>query len=384
MSSARRGGRKDVAEIARHVPKGLELGLRNYWYPVMHAEQLPVDKPVGFKVLNEELVAWRNSAGLPHVARDRCPHRSVKLSAGRVLGGDLQCAWHGLRFNGQGHCTLIPWESEQSPLLKEVCIGAYPAQELGGWIWVYIGDAEKFPPPPLAHVVPEELLHPEQFVVFRHPTDVWRANWLQALDGSDGFHAVMLHSDSQPVAGDVKDSKSLKRPLVPLVDRRMKVVNTPQGLRGLVLDHDGNQIHHGHFMEGWKGERWTLPGLFTIPLAPAPNLPAFVARVYQFPIDANETQSSRWVAMRATSDEERQRCTKLWNDIIGPRQRQVMREDQEIVETLGSLEESRASEFLFKEDRDVLMVRRMMADAWLAQLDGERPMPGKEAFVFPV
>jgi hypothetical protein len=28
-------------------------------------------------------------------------------------------------------------------------------------------------------------------------------------------------------------------------------------------------------------------------------------------------------------------------------------------------------------------VRRMMADAWMAQLGGSRPMPSKEAFVFP-
>jgi phenylpropionate dioxygenase-like ring-hydroxylating dioxygenase large terminal subunit len=364
--------------IAQHVPEGLELGLRNYWYPVLRSDMLPSDRPAAFKVLNEELVAWRDSAGKPNVARDKCPHRGVRLSAGRVLGGNLQCAWHGLRFDGTGACKLIPWEPEESKLLAEVRVNAYRAQELGSWIWCYIGDAAKFPPPKLEDVVPEELLKPDEFIVFQHPIDVWNANWLQALDGSDGFHAVMLHSDSQPVEG-----ASMKRPSIPLADRRMKIVPTPQGIRGVVLDKGGKQIHHGHFMDGWRGERWTLPGLFTVPLLPAPGLPAYTARLYQFAIDATHTQSSRWVAMRASSDEERAHCRKLWDEVVGPRQRQVMAEDKAIIETLGDLAASRSEEYLFQPDQDTLAVRRMMADAWNAQLRGERPMPAREAFVFP-
>ena len=368
-------------EIARHVPAGLEMGLRNYWYPVLRTEHVPPDRPVGFKALNESLVAWRDASGKPHVAHDKCPHRAAKFSAGRVLAGDLQCAWHGLRFDGSGRCTLIPWEPNDSPLKADVRVRTYPAADLGGWLWCYIGEPETFPPPPIAQVVPEELQKPDEFIVFTHPIGVWQCNWLQALDGSDGFHAVMLHSESQPVARGA--SSPATKNLSPLADRRMRIVNTPQGLRGIALDPAGNQIVHGHFMDGWRGDRWTLPCLFTIPIAPAPHLPSFVARVYQFAIDATHTQSSRWVAMRATTDAERERCTKLWNDVIGPRQRQVLTEDQAIVESLGDLTASRAEEYLFSADQDVLAVWRMMADAFLAQRAGERPMPNAKAFVFP-
>jgi phenylpropionate dioxygenase-like ring-hydroxylating dioxygenase large terminal subunit len=369
--------------IAPHVPAGLERGLRNYWYPVLRSDQLAAGAPLGFKVLDEELVAWRDAAGKPNVARDKCPHRGVRLSCGRVLKGDLQCAWHGLRFDGTGACKLIPWEPENSRLLADVRVTVYPAQELGGWIWSYIGEPAKFVPPPLEDVVPEELLNPDEFIVFQHPIDVWNANWLQALDGSDGFHAVILHSDSQPVEGKAVEGAPVKRPSIPLADRRMKIVPTPQGIRGVALDLEGKQIHHGHFMDGWRGERWTLPGLFTVPLVPAPGLPAYVARLYQFAIDATHTQSSRWVAMRASNDEERARCRKLWEEVVGPRQRQVMAEDKAIIESLGDLADSRAEEYLFHPDQDTLAVRRMMAEAWTAQLSGSRPMPARDAFVFP-
>jgi phenylpropionate dioxygenase-like ring-hydroxylating dioxygenase large terminal subunit len=369
-----------MRKAQRYLPAGLECGLRNYWFPVLQSHQVTAEKPTGFHVLNEHLVAWRGADGKPNVVRDRCPHRHARLSAGRVLAGDLQCAWHGVRFNGTGQCTLIPWEPDDSHYRHELAIPGYPAQELGGWIWAYIGDPNAFAPPPLEDVVPEELLHPDEFLVFTHPIDVWKCNWLHALDGSDGYHAVMLHSDSQLASVD-KLSDGHKAPS--LADRRMEVIDTPQGLRGIVLDPAGKQIHHGHFLQGWKGERWTLPGLFSLPISPAPNVQPYVARVYQFAIDASHTQTSRWVAMRARNEPERERCIKLWNEVVGPRQRQVMKEDQDICETLGDIFEARANEFLFTVDRDVIEVRKMMADAWNAQLQGRRPMAAKSAFQFP-
>ena len=166
------------------MPAGLEMGLRNYWYPVLQSEELPAGKPVGFKVLGEALVAWRDLEGRPHVVRDKCPHRAAKLSAGRVLAGDLQCAWHGLRFDGEGRCKMIPWEPDDSALLAEVKVRAYPAGELGGYVWAYIGDTEKFPAPPLADSVPEELSRPEAFMWFRIPPTSGRRTGCNAWRGA--------------------------------------------------------------------------------------------------------------------------------------------------------------------------------------------------------
>lgn len=385
MTNAEQRQKPAVEYIARLVPKGLELGLRNYWYPLMQSADLPADKPVGLKLLNEPLVAWRGLDGKPRVARDKCPHRGAKLSPGRVLEGDVQCAWHGLRFDGSGRCTLIPWEGEESRTIGRVRIAAYPAEELVGWIWAYLGDVEKFPPPPLEQVVPEEFLKPDEFITFCHPVIVSPHNWLQAIDGNDAFHAVMLHSDSQASAAEGwAGAGRPPKPPLPLAERRMSIVETPQGLRGIVADRDGNQIHHGHFMNGWKGERWTVPGLFSIPIQPATNVQPYVARVYQFAIDATHTQSCRWASLRARTEEERAYCRKLWEDVIAPRQRQVLKEDLDILDTLGDLAESRAEEFLFTADRDVVATRRLFADAYLAQLEGTRPLPGKDALVFPI
>ena len=109
------------------IPAGLELGLRNYWYPILQTEELPPERPIQRTALGEDIAVWRDAAGRPQVVRDRCPHRGVRLSRGRVLEGHLQCAFHGLRFDGTGRCTLIPWEPDTGRLRDEVRVDSYPA-----------------------------------------------------------------------------------------------------------------------------------------------------------------------------------------------------------------------------------------------------------------
>src|SRR5262249_18817620 len=127
----------ETREVAPNLPARLPKGLRNYWYPLLQTQDLPAGKAIGFMVLGEPLVAWRDGDGKPCVARDRCPHRSTKLSVGRVFDGHLQCILHGLRFNGAGQCTMVPWEDDEDRKQKPPSLIAYPAQELGGYIWAY-------------------------------------------------------------------------------------------------------------------------------------------------------------------------------------------------------------------------------------------------------
>lgn len=364
------------------IPPGLELGLHNYWYPVLEAEKLPSDAPIAFKVIGEKCVAWRDGDGRPQIIRDKCPHRASKLSQGRVIAGDLQCPWHGLRFDGNGKCTFIPWEPDDSPLLEEVSAKSYPCEELGGYIWSYIGDTDRFPAPPLQDSIPEEFSRPDQFVIFRHPSEIWDCNWLQTLDGVDGYHAIILHSNSQAVASEPwKDG--LPKEAIPVEARRMKIVETSKGFRGIALDPDGNRIHHGHLLEGWRGEKFTLPGLHSLLLMAVPNTAPFASRHYQIAVDEEHTLSVRFVTMRAETAEQRTLCDKLWHEVVSPRQRRISDEDRAILENLGPLDESREDEFLFQPDIDIVKIRRHVAEAFIAETRGEHIATTKDALVCP-
>lgn len=384
-------GRRDMSimttqapALAPHIPQGLPGGLRNYWYPVLQSEELPADRPVGFTALSEPLVAWRDAAGRPRVVRDRCPHRSVKLSIGRVLDGDLQCALHGLRFDGGGRCTLIPWEIDNPKTQDMVRVQAYPAEELGGYVWAYIGDVEAFPPPPLAGEVPEELSKPDEFIWFRLPTQVWRTNWLLAIDGSDGFHAVTLHAGSQAVTNQMWTGGRAAESPVPLKDRRVKIVKTSHGVRGVSVDLDGKQISHGHFTVDVKGDRFTLPCIHTNPIVPAPGAAPYDARLWQFPIDETHCQIVRFVTWRAKTGEERARAEKVFKEIALPRLEKVSAEDALAAEAQGDVVAARSQEFLFAADEDVVGVRRLIAKAFLSAHNGERIAIGAGALVYPV
>lgn len=64
-------------------------------------DQLPEDRPWGFRVLGKALVAWKDGEGQWRVFEDACPHRRVPLSEGRKEeDGTLSCAYHGWRFDG--------------------------------------------------------------------------------------------------------------------------------------------------------------------------------------------------------------------------------------------------------------------------------------------
>ena len=77
-------------------------------HPVALAEALGHDAPLGVQLLDQRWVLWRDAAGSPHAAPDRCPHRGAQLSLGRVCQGELQCPYHGWRFAGDGRCLSVP------------------------------------------------------------------------------------------------------------------------------------------------------------------------------------------------------------------------------------------------------------------------------------
>jgi len=366
-----------VREIVPDVPQGLEVGLRNYWYPILQSEELPADAPVGMTVLGEDLVVWRDGAGAPQAIIGHCPHRNTRLSVGRILDGHIQCLFHGLRFNGQGRCTLIPWDLDNEQLRDELAVPSYPAEELGGYIWAYLGNAEEFPPPPLADEVPEELLDEENFVWFKVPTEIWNANWLLTLDGQDAYHSVTLHAGSQAVpsanGGDP----------VTMADRRIKIVETSYGIRALSTDLAGEILDQGHFTDV-KGDRFVLPCLSTNPVRPRVGMDPYNVRVWQMPIDDKRTLVARFLSFRATGAEDRARLRKFFDEIALPRGSKVSAEDALIAEAQGDLVAARANEYLFKADMETVKLRRLLKKAFLDQKDGKRLAIPKEALAFPV
>lgn len=372
-----------VRDIASSVPDGRQHGLWNYWYPILQSEELPADGPLGVTCLGTELVAWRDEQGQPHVLQNWCPHRAVKLSLGRVLEGDLQCAFHGLRFDGGGRCVLVPWGDSAEEYEDELHARSYPAAELGGYVWAFLSDREQ-EPPPLADEVPEELSKPDEFRWYRMPTERWQANWLLTVDGSDAFHAVTLHAESQAVEDRSWTGGAAHAPDVPLKDRRVKIVETPLGIRGVATDRNGRPLHHGHLLKDVTGARFALPCLTTNPIVPVPGVPAYAARLWQFPVDEHTTRIMRYVCWRLSDLEAQIDLDQLFAEVVRPRLEKVSREDAEIAAAQGDLVTARMRENLLEPDGDMFEVREQIKNAYLAGARGDRDAPTKPDLVFPL
>ena len=109
--------------------------LPDQWFIVATSAQLK-RKPLPVTLQGVPLVLFRNEAGQAAALLDRCPHRNVPLSLGRVQHGELECAYHGWRFDGSGACRAIP-SLVGSPEGKARRAPSYPTLEQEGMVWVY-------------------------------------------------------------------------------------------------------------------------------------------------------------------------------------------------------------------------------------------------------
>ena len=107
---------------------------RMHWHPV--AEAAAVDgQPVADRLLGQDLVLWRDAAGVVHAWPDQCPHRGAKLSLGRVEQGCLECPYHGWRFDAGGQCVQVPALLDFSPPASHR-VTTYEVQEAHGLLFV--------------------------------------------------------------------------------------------------------------------------------------------------------------------------------------------------------------------------------------------------------
>jgi len=113
--------------------------LRNLWYFAFPSKKLPPKKLLKKELLGEPILFGRTSLGHPFAIRNICPHRGIPLSYGRFDGQEIECAYHGWRFDSQGKCKLIPSLTQDQQLnLENFGVPAYPVKEVQGNLWIYM------------------------------------------------------------------------------------------------------------------------------------------------------------------------------------------------------------------------------------------------------
>lgn len=130
-----------------------------WWHPVA-AESALGDTPLSVELMGEALVLWRAADGQPAAAIDRCPHRGARLSLGRVMGGELECPYHGWRFERGGRCTAIPAQPGFVPPPGHGAC-AWQVRAVHGLLWVApvgVPDEAPYAPAALAGLPARQLI----------------------------------------------------------------------------------------------------------------------------------------------------------------------------------------------------------------------------------
>jgi phenylpropionate dioxygenase-like ring-hydroxylating dioxygenase large terminal subunit len=130
------------------------------WYPVADLRDLDPAQPRAFTLLGQDLVLWfERSSGSWRAFADVCPHRLVPLSEGRLSDdGQLECPYHGWRFNGEGRCTAIPQAQPEQAISQRSHCRSYATASAQGLLFVFSGDpaAADATPLPLVPLLQEQ------------------------------------------------------------------------------------------------------------------------------------------------------------------------------------------------------------------------------------
>jgi phenylpropionate dioxygenase-like ring-hydroxylating dioxygenase large terminal subunit len=93
-------------------------------------------------VVGTPICLFRDGDGHVGAMVDRCPHRNVPLSLGRLRDGLLECRYHGWRFDRAGACRAIPGLCADDPGRRGRAAETVPCVEQDGFVWVFPGSAE--------------------------------------------------------------------------------------------------------------------------------------------------------------------------------------------------------------------------------------------------
>jgi phenylpropionate dioxygenase-like ring-hydroxylating dioxygenase large terminal subunit len=178
---------------------------RKFWHAVMPLASL-ADGPKPFRLLGEDIVLFLDEHGEPAALKDRCCHRTAKLSKGWCptegpLKGKLQCGYHGWTYDRSGRVVRIPQYAEDRPIPADYCTPAYPCTARYGYAWVALEE-------PIAEIpaVPE-FDAPGWRTIFQF-YETWATSPMRALENSfDNSHFSFVHRATFGVADQPQPSK---------------------------------------------------------------------------------------------------------------------------------------------------------------------------------
>ena len=173
---------------------------RRFWHAVLPLTLLHEGRPLPFTLLGENIVLFLGPDGQPAALKDRCCHRTARLSKGRCVNGALECGYHGWTYDAQGRVIRIPQYDPERPIPAEYRTPAYRCVARYGYAWVALEE-------PIAPI-PDlpEFGAPGWRTIFQF-YESWGTSPLRVLENSfDNAHFSFVHRATFGVAAQPEPS----------------------------------------------------------------------------------------------------------------------------------------------------------------------------------
>ena len=171
------------------MQRGVEMfeGFARVWSPLAPVKAIRRG-PLRVVLAGEPIVLFQDRTGAIGALIDRCPHRGVALSLGRVgADGCLECPFHGWRFNVDGVNRRTPLNPQARR--EGLSAQALPVRRLGDYVWVYTEPGAAAPPEPVA---PEGLT--AAGLARSYTERLWDCHWTRAMENMlDSPHVPFVH-----------------------------------------------------------------------------------------------------------------------------------------------------------------------------------------------
>ena len=131
--------RTDVGSHAQFNGPIRRAGINsNFWYMIAKSSEIQ-ERPVKREIWKQPVVLFRTQQREIHALEDRCAHRFVRLSRGRVKDDKIECSYHGWQFDGAGRCVHIPHLGSRTTL-PNCKVRSFPVIEKHGFVWIFPGN----------------------------------------------------------------------------------------------------------------------------------------------------------------------------------------------------------------------------------------------------
>jgi 5,5'-dehydrodivanillate O-demethylase len=292
-----------------------------------------------------------------------CSHRRASLEYGIIQANGIRCAYHGWCYDRHGN--VIDRPAEPIKTATNILHPCYPVQELGGFVFAYLGKDKKSPPPLPRYDV---LVQDGYRVVERGDSEggkAYNCNWLQGVENTtDTTHLTYLHRiyERCPAFKPVEGDHGVK---LYILEPRTKPNHVALRKRCTVLPTINRKTRELKAKNPGEGHVTLQQAIWVVPID---DTHCEEMRLTVYPEEPKERRYHGGYLDQARERERKPYDRRLFGEISG----NVPLEDKAMVESQGAIVD-RTLEHPGYGDRAILLLRKMIRDGIAEVANGGAP-----------